>query len=106
MERTIDFMERLRSSIGGGSDYRLAKVLQVPPNTVGNYTKRGRTMDDAIAAKVAELLELDPAYVVACCHAERSTDVETTRIWERIAAQFAACFVLAAVAMPLFSGWN
>lgn len=103
METTTTFLERLRASLGGASgcsDYRLAKVLQISHTTVWGYLKKGRAMDDAVAIRCASLLDLDPVYVVACCHAERSTNVETTRLWEEIAAKFAASVLFA---MPLMS---
>jgi predicted transcriptional regulator len=93
METTVSFLERLRASIGadsGCTDYRLGKVLQVSHSSITNYLKRGRTMDDDVALKVADLLGIDPAYVLACVHAERSTSVESAKVWERIAAKFAA----------------
>lgn len=93
METTIDFLERLRTRLDTGSgcsDYKLAKVLQVSTGGMANYIKHGRSMDDEIAIRVAELLDLNPGYVVACCHAERSKTVETTKVWEALAAQFAA----------------
>lgn len=103
METTVVFLERLRSRLGGVSDYKLALALGVKTTTVTNYLKRGRTMDDKVAIKVADALEISPAYVVACVHAERAEDGESTRLWTEIAAKFAACFVFAVAAMPLFS---
>ena len=93
METTVVFLERLRTSLGGESscsDYRLAKVLQIRHGTIWGYLKKGRTMDDPVAIKCAKLLDLDPHYVVACCHAERSTDIEAVKVWQEIAERFAA----------------
>lgn len=104
METTEVFLERLRASLGGASgcsDYRLAKVLQVSHATIWGYTKKGRAMDDPVAIRCANLLELDPVYVVACCHAERSTDVESTKLWQEVAAKFVASVMLAVPLMSL-----
>lgn len=93
MDTTVVFLERLRARLGGDSgctDYRLAKVLQISHVTMNGYLKKGRAMDDPIAIRCAKLLELEPVYVVACCHAERSTDVESAKLWQEIAARFAA----------------
>lgn len=93
METTKVFLERLRVRLGGElgcTDYRLAKVLQIAHVTIHGYLKKGRAMDDSIAIRCAKLLDLEPAYVVACCHAERSTDVEAARLWQEIAARYAA----------------
>ena len=104
MERTIDFMERLRARNDGCSNYRIAKLLGCDQSAVIRYTKHGTSMDDKYAIRMAELLEVDPAYVLACMAAERSHNVESSKHWERIAAHFAACLALVAVCMPLFSG--
>lgn len=105
MERTIDFIERLRARNDGCSNYRIAKLLGVDQSAVIRYTKHGKSMDDKYAIRMAELLGIDPAYVLACMAAERSHSVESTKQWERIAAHFAACFVVAVACMPLFSGY-
>lgn len=102
MERTIDFIERLRASNDGCSNYRIAKLLGCDQSAVIRYTKHSTTMDDKYAIRMAELLGIDPAYVLACIAAERSRDVDTTRIWSRIADQFAASLAAAALLMPLF----
>ena len=93
MESTKQFLERLRARLGGASecsDYRLAKVLEVSHVTIHGYLKKGRSMDDKVALNLAKQLNIEPAYVVACCHAERSTSAESLKLWTEIAARFAA----------------
>lgn len=107
METTSDFLERLRTRLDAGSgcsDYKLAKVLQVSTGGMTNYLKHGRSMDDDVAVRLAELLELNPGYVVACCHAERSKSVKVSKVWQNIAAQYAACLLIALPFMSLISG--
>ena len=101
MERTIDFVERLRARNDGCSNYRIAKLLGCSQSVVIRYTKHNGTMDDNYALRMSELLEIDPAYVLACMAAERSSNVETTRIWERIAEKFIAASLAVVVCMPL-----
>lgn len=105
MERTIDFIERLKARNDGCSDYRIAKLLGTTQSCVLRWTKHGKSLDDKYAIRVAELLELEPGYVLACIHAERSNDDNVTKHWEKIAGQFAACFALAIFVNVLFSGY-
>lgn len=100
MESTAQLFERLRASNGGCSDYRLAKLMGTPQTYIIRWTQHGKTMDDEHAIRMAELLAIDPAYVLACMAAERSHSVESSRHWERIAAHFAASVLLA---LPLMS---
>lgn len=88
MERTIDFIERLRSRENGCSDYKISKLLNTQQSRIIKWKNYGGTMDDKYAIKIAELLELDPAYVVACMNAERADDEESYKVWARIAAKF------------------
>lgn len=98
MERTIDFIERLRASNDGATDYRLAKILDISKSSMVKYTKHQGSMSDSVAKRVAIELDIDPAYVVSCVAAEKCKDSETVKIWERISSQFAASVLLA---MPL-----
>lgn len=102
METTMDFIERLRASNDGCSNYRIAKILDTSQSAVVKYTKHGGTMDDRIAVRMAEALGIDPAYVLACMAAERANTFELSKQWERIAAHFAASALFAVPLMSLF----
>lgn len=104
MERTIDFIERLRARLGGLSDYKLGVALGVKTTTITNYSKRGRTMDDKMAKKVADIIGEDPKYVIACCHAQRAENDELTTLWEQIAAKLKEPILTALPAMLLITG--
>lgn len=89
MERTSDFIERLRVKNGGCTDYRISRILETTQSAIIRW-KNGTTMNDEYAIKTAKKLEIDPAYVLACVAAERSQNVESKEHWERIASKFAA----------------
>jgi len=78
------------------SDYALAKILPVRQQTISRYRKGAGFFDDKVCKTVAELLDLDPAQVIADVHAERTDDKEMKAIWKRIADSFgrAACLIL------------
>lgn len=89
MQTTVDFLDALARHWGGVTDYRIAKNLGLRTSAVSQYRTGVRTFDDAMARRVAEVLGLDPAYVLACVHAERDRDEGTRQVWARIAARFA-----------------
>lgn len=97
--RTNEYLDAVRERLNLGSDYRLAKVLGVRTQAVSNYRHGRSGMADDVAVKVAELLQLDPARVLADMAAERSSSEEVRAIWSRVAAtlSIAALAVFASV---------
>jgi transcriptional regulator with XRE-family HTH domain len=82
--RTVDYVDRLRAQLGLTSDYQVAKLLGVKSQHVSGW-RRGVTLSDATALRVAELLQIDPAGVLADMAAERSGDDQVREVWERVA---------------------
>ena len=89
MLTTVEFLEMLQAKLGHCSSYRLSVVLETSHQALANYQKGIRPMDDRIALKVASLLDLSPAYVLACAHAEREKDSAVIAAWAALANQFA-----------------
>lgn len=102
METTRELLERAREACAPPTYYRLAKVLGVSQARVSQW-KAGHTFGDEMAVKVAELIGLDPAYVLACVQAERTTDGEARRAWARLAGLVASLAVLAVLAAAPYS---
>lgn len=97
MKTTVELIDELRAR-HRVTDYGACKLLGVSRNTIGNYRHRGIVMAPAVALRLAELLDLDPAYVRACIEAERATrDKQTAEraMWERIAQVFGKAALLA-----------
>jgi hypothetical protein len=91
--KTIEYLDAVRARLNLASDYRLAKVLGIRVQTVSNY-RHGRTaMADDVAVRVAELLQLDPARVLADMAAERSSSEAVRAIWSRVAATLSVAAV-------------
>lgn len=88
------------------SDYALAARLGISRSAISNY-RHGRSLpDDGLAARIAELAQLDPDAAVAAMHAQRAvSDAERAR-WQRIADRLerAAVTACAALALVGFSG--
>lgn len=94
-----DLLAAVRARQGIPSNYRLARLLDVPDTTVQRWNTGRNTPDDATAARLAELAGLDADATVASMHAQRAGSAPERSRWERIAerlqrAGVAACVIL------------
>lgn len=87
---TVEFLDAIKARHNIPSDYKLAKFIGVAQQTVSNYRVKGIGFDDELAIRVAELLEIDPGYVLACIHAERTKRPQVRDAWEKVARGLAA----------------
>jgi hypothetical protein len=85
MKTTIDFLNDLRAAHGLTSDYQLAKLFGCRQQTISNYRTGKTAFDEAAAVRVAELLNVRPAYVLACVAAERSKNAPARAAWTEAA---------------------
>lgn len=65
MKTTIEFLDELKAKHGGISDYAIAPMLGVTRGAVSKYRVGKDYLGDATAIRVAELLEIDPAIIIA-----------------------------------------
>lgn len=101
---TREFLDALKQKHGWSSDYRLGKYLGWKQGTVSTYRTGRSTLGQEHAVRIADELELDRGYVLACMEAERAgTRSEILReTWRRVAQRMrgaaviliAACWVL------------
>lgn len=114
MLTTLDLLDEIEKTHGGCTDYRAAQLLQVTRATLSQWRRRGTVMDDETAIKAADLLDLNPEYVVACIHAERVKNRASYHLLARIAGRInpqaiaaslavLAVFYTAAPALPFFA---
>lgn len=100
MKTTADFLDALRVKLELPSDGRLAVYLGIHRQYLSRYRRNVITFDDEMSMKIADILETDPAFVVACMHAQRAKRSEEKKLWERIAtsmAGVAAALVMVAI---------
>lgn len=83
--KTVNFLDAIKTRYRLPSDYALAHFLGVSKAVISSYRVRKSRLDDAIALKVAKLLELDPGYVAACIHAERARRDDVREMWQKTA---------------------
>lgn len=85
LKTTSQFIEDLKAKHGLKSNYAVAKFLGQTDTAVARWAHGKGSFSDETAMQFADLLEIDPAYVVACMHAERAKEVKERKLWERIA---------------------
>lgn len=103
MKTTADFIEALKAKHSLKSNYAVAKFLGQTDTAVARWSHGKGSFSDETAMQFADLLEIDPAYVVACMHAERAKREEEKKLWERIATlSSGVAAVLAVVAVLPF----
>jgi plasmid maintenance system antidote protein VapI len=90
MLSTTELLAQAKHLAGDVTDYRLAKLLGVPPATVSNY-RVGRTKPaNPIAMRLGELAGVDPAEAVAWVNIERAASDEDREFWEFMLGRVAA----------------
>lgn len=87
---SVELVERLKARHALRSNYAVAKFLGVYPSTVTSWQKGRSRMDDKLALKVAEALEMDPGEVLASLYAERTDCPEVRKVWEHVAERMHA----------------
>lgn len=107
MENTNELLDEVKRRHKIGSDYALAKRLGITRSVVSAYRTGKRNLGEDVAVTVADLLDVDPGYVLACMEAERTTHPAARAAWERMADLVkrhgaAAIFVLAAAPLALY----
>lgn len=85
MKTTPEFIELLKAKHGLKSNYAVAKFLGQTDTAVARWSHGKGSFSDETAMAFADLLDIDPAYVVACMHAERAKHAKEKQLWERIA---------------------
>lgn len=84
MQTTIEILDALKQHQGGVSDYAIAKTLGVTRGAVSIWRNGKGYFDDSTAIRVAELLKIDPAIIIASVHAERSKSEKEKAVWREI----------------------
>jgi hypothetical protein len=84
--KTNDYLDALKAKLDLRSDYQLAQTLDTSTAAIGQYRTGKRTMDDYTAARVAELLGMEPLILIAQANAEREKDSQKAAFWRKYAA--------------------
>ncbi|WP_374279223.1 helix-turn-helix domain-containing protein [Azonexus sp.] len=75
-----EYLDAAKQRLNIESDYELAKRLEIPRQYVSAYRK-GASIDNLTAFKLAITLELDPATVLADLESQREKDEKKRGFW-------------------------
>lgn len=110
MKTTVDFLNDVKAKYGLTSNYALARKLNQTDTAIARWMHGKNTLGDESAVKVAELLEIEPAFVMACAAAERSKSAKVKKAWEwtahhlgGLAAALALVAVLPFITLPFIT---
>lgn len=108
METMNDFIASIRKRQPGMNDSELARTIGVTRQAISQMKSgRSKHFSDETAYNIAEVLGIDPAYVLLCLAAERSKDARVKHTWQRINRFFKSAGSRAAIfsvlASPIFS---
>jgi len=81
----------------------MAKKLEMSTSGISSYRNGKRIIDDTTAARIAEILEINPLIVIAAANAEREKG-ERREYWEKVSKRLggiAAGFLFFSIALPL-----
>jgi hypothetical protein len=98
--RPSEYLDALRERLKLPSDYALQPVLAVGKSAISRYRHNADTFGEPVALRVAELLQLDPARVLADMAAERAGSDAARSAWRRLAATVGAAMLAIFAAVP------
>ena len=105
MKTTVEFLDAVKNRYHLPSDYALANKLGITRSGVSKFRLGKDKLGDQTALKIAELLEIEPGYVLACIAAERSKDERVKKAWAWWADHKSLAAVLAVLAVLPFAPW-
>lgn len=94
MLTTQELLERFARQHNLQSDYAVAKRLGIDRQRMSSYKRQGVTLGPEIAIAIADTLNLDRGYVLACMAAERAKRSDEKRAWESLAKKAATAAML------------
>ena len=96
--KAAEWIDRIKTTKGWESDYRVAKELGLSKQTISKYRGPTPTFDEEMALRVAEALGIDPAAVLIDQLAERSKVPAISAALHKVANQLCIlCKVASAI---------
>lgn len=83
------------------SDYALAPKLGITRSQMSRYRNGADYLSDDAAMKLAELLEIDPAQIIASAHAERAKSEPARAFWMQWAERLGGVTAAAVIGVTL-----
>ena len=105
MKTTVEFLNAVMQKHGIKSDNQLSIFLGCTRSAISGYRHKKTFLDDRLALKVADSLEIEPGYVLACIASERSKDERVKKAWAWWADHKSLAAALAVLALLPFAPW-
>lgn len=86
MHTSAEFLDLIRERQSLPSDYAIAPMLGITTAAVSRYRGCKEAFSDKMAERVADLVKMDEAYILACAHAQRSKSPKSRTAWAKLAA--------------------
>lgn len=106
METMKNFVEQIKKRYDVKFGSEMAHLLGITPQAWHQYkTGRSKHFSEPVAYRVAELLNLNPAYVLLCLRVESADNRATRSVWLAMlnkVERYAATAVFLAVLLPYF----
>ena len=87
MKSVNEYLDDVKRKLKLPSDYKLSKTLNIGHSAISKIRKGGSISDDT-ALKIANLLEIEPEEIILVATAERCHEPEKAVIWRNILARF------------------
>lgn len=104
MNTTVEFLDAVKAKTGLPSDYAIAPVLGVTRSAVSKYRNGKDFLGEETALRVAHILDLEPAAVLAAIQAEKAKTDEGKAAWKLIYEKLGGIAASVAMAAILFPG--
>jgi transcriptional regulator with XRE-family HTH domain len=101
MKTTVEFLDDAKAALGVTRDTDLARAIGLSKQQISLLRSGVNCFGDETARRIAEVLDIDAAYVIACAYAERSRDPQIKGVWVRMAQAFASMAIAAGVGVGM-----
>lgn len=95
--KSSDYIDAIKEQHSLRSDYAASKLIGISPNRLSNYRTNRSDFDSDIIPRIAELLNIDPAVIVADIAAARAKTPFERSAYERLASLARAAAITASV---------
>ncbi|WP_151446750.1 helix-turn-helix domain-containing protein [Lacisediminimonas profundi] len=90
--KSIEYLDQAKRRLGIESDYALAKALGITHSAMSNYRAGRSRIDDSVAVKVAQVLDINPMEIIAAANIERAKTDEMRVMWSGVMEKFSMGF--------------
>lgn len=101
--RSIDYLDAVKKKLAISSNYALSKALEIERQMVNAYYRGERVPDAYACTRIAVLLEIDPALVIAEIQAENEKNEKKRQFWQGFASRAGKLTVVIAVSISMLS---